>query len=196
MWNKSESYFFSEPPLKDNGIRQVYDLGLSLVSTTKYAENLLTGISLSTDLITLILAFFGTFGPSIRPMLAMVYAFFIRQGIMMLGTQLSPEGSLWRKPEGFGTLFVQFEENTQTISGIVMLTVIAIVELLRRLPNNLKNFNFFIGTVGVMFLYANIHALLALRTVWTINIVLGIIISRYSTIVAELHHEFVEELLP
>ena len=60
MWNKSESYFFSEPPSKDNGIREVYDFGLSLVSRTRNAENLLSGISLSTDLITLILAFFGT----------------------------------------------------------------------------------------------------------------------------------------
>jgi len=197
MWNKSESYFFSAPPtLKDNGITQVYDFGLSMVSTTEYAQNLLTGISLSTDLITLLLVFFGTFGPSIRPMLALIYSFFIRQGIMMLGTQLSPQGSLWRKPEGLGSIFVQFEENTQTISGIIMIIVIAITELLRSLPKNLQKFNLVIGTIGVMFLYANVHALLALRTVWTINILLGIVISRYSTIVAELHHEFVEELLP
>jgi hypothetical protein len=50
--------------------------------------------------------------------------------------------------------------------------------------------------ISVPALAFSCYALISLRAVWTSNILLGIFIARYATLVAKRHDPFVEGLLP
>lgn len=195
LWNVSEDNASRKNQIENN-VSKHYDLGIYLVPVASKPDTLLISLGVTTDILSILIGLCAALGPSIRPFISVLYAFVIRQGIMLLGSQESPIGSLWQSPKGYVSLLTHYDSNAQSISGCIIVILISIIELLRILPQSYKKYNLSIGVMLMLFLFNNIYALLALRTIWSLNIVLGIIISRYASLVAYEHSEVIEGLLP
>jgi len=87
----------------------------------------------------------------------------------------------------FGT-----HSNEQSLSASVMVFTIFLFEARHALPKRGK-WTLFISLPALVFAC---YALISLRAVWTSNILLGIFIARYASLVAKIQDPFVEGLLP
>ena len=130
---------------------------------------------------------YSIIGPSVRPIFALLYCFTIREVLVAMGGEVYPASSMWNmnKKFLFGT-----GSNEQSISATIMIFTVFVFEFKHALKSKWTLY------VSLPALTYACYALISLRAVWTSNILLGIFIARYATLVAKIHDSTVEGMLP
>lgn len=163
----------------------VGDAGLALLAgphrylaTHPAAANaLLIGTSAVIDVLGLFLLGISVFGPTIRPFLALLLIFALRQLCQMACALPPPPGMIWRYP-GFPSLLVTYHvANDFFFSGHTALAVLGAIELMR------------IGgtpwlPVGIAIIVLECTAVLVLRAHYTMDVFTGAIVAHYAAILA------------
>jgi hypothetical protein len=163
----------------------VGDFGLVLLAaphrylaTHRAAANaLLISSSAIIDVLGGFLLAVSVFGPTIRPFLALLIVFALRQICQLICALPPPPGMIWRSP-GFPSLLVTYHvANDFFFSGHTGLAVLGAIELMRFggepwLP------------AGVAIIVFECLAVLVLRAHYTIDVLAGAIIAHYAAILA------------
>ena len=123
------------------------------------------------------------FGPSIRPLLALLVLFTLRQVNQAITVLPTPEGMIWRDP-GVPSIFVTYGvSNDLFFSGHTALAVLGALEIAQHGP--------WLAALGIAIVVFEIAVVLLLRAHWTMDIFAGAItalwthevISKYAPIV-------------
>jgi hypothetical protein len=148
------------------------------LTTHPTAANALLIISSAViDVLGLFLLGVSVFGPTIRPFLALLMVFLLRQLCQMACALPPPPGMIWRYP-GFPSLLVTYHvANDFFFSGHTALAVVGAIELMR------------IGgapwvPVGVAIIVLECTAVLVLRAHYTLDVFTGAVVAHYAAILA------------
>ena len=170
------------------------DRGHDLTAAATEPQALVASLLYLEDILVVAVIVLSVVGPSVRALVGLFYALTIRQLLVYTGGEVVPSQSLWIFPiRNLDTLSLATHTNEQTISALMVLVTVCAVEGTRLAPSNLRR------VVGVVMLAAMVYvgrSLLALRAMWTANIILGVIVARYGTIVASMQDSFWEGMLP
>jgi hypothetical protein len=141
------------------------------------ANVLLIGTSAVIDVLGVFLLGVSVFGATIRPFLALLLTFALRQLCQAACALPAPPGMIWRYP-GFPSLLVTYHvANDFFFSGHTALAVVGAIELMR------------IGgpawiPIGVAIIVIECTAVLVLRAHYTMDVFTGAIVAHYAAILA------------
>ena len=170
------------------------DFGHELVAAATQPQQLQLNLIRLQDVMVGVICLVALIGPSMRPLVALSFCLFLREALVMLGGNVMPEANLWgtQVVDVFTTI-----HNDQTASGFTMLVMVFACELFGRA----RSYRIPLITIIAVVIIASlsgfiVQSLLAMRAVWSSNLLLGAILGRYAYIVAELHEPFYEGMLP
>jgi hypothetical protein len=130
------------------------------------ANALLVASSACIDLLGIFLLGRSIFGPTIRPFLALMMVFALRQACQLVCTLPPPDGMIWRYP-GFPSLLVTYGvSNDLFFSGHTAIAVVGAVELARRGSR-------WLGALGFAVALFEIITVLVLRAHYTMDVFTG-----------------------
>ena len=141
------------------------------------ANTLLIVTSAVIDVLGVFLLAVSVFGPTIRPFLALLSIFALRQLCQIACALPPPPGMIWRNP-GFPSLLVTYHvANDFFFSGHTALAVLGAIELMRFggpawLP------------VGVAIIVLECMAVLMLRAHYTLDVFTGAVVAHYAAMLA------------
>ena len=183
FWFKTQAYLAQYQLSDDGSIGDgVHDL---LLPFTEYVhanpdvgEKLLIFSSGCIDFFATLMVLASVFGSTMRPAVAIMFVFIMRQVCQMVVTLPAPEKVFWRDP-GVPSLFVTYETaNDFFFSGHTAIAVVCAIEMSRIFGR--------IGTlIGVLFASLEIFVVLALQAHWTMDVFAGFVAARYATLVSE-----------
>ena len=130
------------------------------------------------------------FGHSVRPFLALSYAFMLRQGLTLLGAHSSPASSHWGAAHSYPGYFVRYENAEAALSGGILILMVFTAELRSVFPR-LVAYGF-----GAVSFALHVYMLISLRAEYTVDIVLSAIIGQYVCVFAKLIAPWAEGFLP
>lgn len=132
------------------------------------ADALLISSSACIDLLAIFLLGTSIFGPTIRPFLALMLVFALRQTCQLLCGLPPPDGMIWRYP-GFPSLLVTYGvSNDLFFSGHTAIAVVGAVELARLGKH-------WLGILGYVIALFEISTVLVLRAHYTMDVFTGAI---------------------
>ena len=135
-----------------------------------WADRLLIASSLGIDVAGIFLLLSGALGPSIRPFLAMLIVFALRQICQGLVSLPAPPGMIWHDP-GFPTLLVTYGVSTDLFfSGHTAIAVLAAAELARFHNRGLT-------ALGIAFVLFEASAVIVLRAHYTMDVFAGAVVA-------------------
>lgn len=150
--------------------------------TPKVANGLLISSSLVIDVVGIYLIAQTLLGPSIRPLLALLMLFTLRQINQAITVLPTPEGMIWRDP-GVPSIFVTYGvSNDLFFSGHTALAVLGALEI-AQLGGP------FFTTLAFSIVFFEITVVLLLRAHWTMDIFAGAITALWT-------HEIVSKYAP
>lgn len=146
-----------------DGMHDLLDpLHRRLLERPRATNGLLVVSSAFIDVMGLFLMLWGVLGPSLRPFLALLCVFALRQACQALCALPAPRGLIWHHP-GFPSLFVTYGVgNDFFFSGHTAIAVLGALELARISP--------WLGAAGAAVVLFEIFAVLLLRAHYTMDI--------------------------
>ena len=140
------------------------------------ADILLIISSAFIDAFALFIVLFSVFGPSIRPFVAMLILFGLRQIFQVICALPKPPGLIWHNP-GFPSLLVTYEvENDFYFSGHTSIAILATVELFMLNP--------FYGAAAAAVALFEIVTVIVLRAHYTMDVFTAVLAAFCATAVA------------
>jgi hypothetical protein len=137
-----------------------------LLERPRVANGLLVASSAFIDVMGVFLVLWGVLGPSVRPFVALLCVFLMRQACQALCALPAPKGLIWHHP-GFPSLFVTYGVgNDFFFSGHTAIAVLGALELARISP--------WLGVVGAIIALLEVFAVLLLRAHYTMDILAAI----------------------
>ena len=122
------------------------------------------------DLFGLYLLGSAIFGPTLRPFVAILIVFFIRQVCQALFTLPTPPGTIWRYP-GFPSLLVTYgTSNDLFFSGHTAISVLGVIELSHAAP-------VWLAVLGVIVAAVEAATVIVLRAHYTMDVVAALFIA-------------------
>ncbi len=153
-----------------------------LNQSPKLANSLLISSSLVIDVLGLFLIYQTLMGDSIRPLLALLILFSLRQLNQAITVLPTPEGMIWRNP-GVPSIFVTYGvSNDLFFSGHTALAVLGAIEIFQ-LGGPLFQ------ALAVLVVVFEVTVVLLLRAHWTMDIFAGAITALWT-------HEIVSKIAP
>ena len=159
-----------------------------LESNPAWADGLLIASSAIIDLLGIFLLGRAIFGPTMRPFVALLILFGLRQICQGLCALPPPEGMIWRSP-GFPTLLVTYGvSNDLFFSGHTGIAVLGAYELARlgRLS---------MAILGIAIALFQAATVLVLRAHWTMDVLAGAIAALLAALLAARLAPHVDRLL-
>lgn len=150
------------------------------------ADALLVVSSAIIDILGVMLLGRAVFGPTIRPFVALLMVFVMRQVCQGLCILPPPDGMIWRYP-GVPSLLVTYGvSNDMFFSGHTALAIVGAVELARS-PGPGAGSLWRAGAVmlGVSIALFEIAAVIVLRAHWTMDVYAGIVSALLAALVAD-----------
>ena len=138
LWFWSQSLISRKAPVGNRVGDRLHDwstpLHAWLAANPRAANHTLIITSALIDLFGLYLLGSAIFGPTLRPFLAILILFFLRQICQALCTLPTPPGAIWRYP-GFPSLLVTYgTSNDFFFSGHTAISVLGVIELAHAVP--------------------------------------------------------------
>lgn len=134
-----------------------------LVAHPRATDRLLIGTSVFIDIFGVYLLLSSIFGPTLRPFLAILILFALRQACQMISTLPVPPGSIWRHP-GFPSLLVTYgTSNDFFFSGHTGISVLGTLQLAHVAPP-------WLVALGVIVTAAEALTVLVLRAHYTMDV--------------------------
>lgn len=160
-----------------------------LLAHSKVADRLLIGSSLFIDIFGVSLIGLAVIGPTMKPFVALIVLFALRQICQGICTLPPPPGIIWRNP-GFPSLLVTYSvSNDFFFSGHTALAVLGAIEVSHLAPGWLA---------GVACAVAVLEAgvVLVLRAHYTLDIIAGALAAWFASDVARALTPMVDAYLP
>ena len=156
------------------------------------------------ELTVLVLITISCVGHTFRPMLATIMVFVVRLGIQLLGSDAivppAPGAQMVANllPADWPTLFVPSGAAERFCSARVALSAVACAELLCIAIYSDRGIwiKRVTALVGVSYLSFNVVLVLALKVSWSFDVLIAMVIARYSTIIASRFSVFVDAFMP
>ncbi len=160
-----------------------------LLAHAKVADRLLIGSSLFIDIFGLSLIGLAVFGPTMKPFVALIVLFVLRQICQGICTLPPPPGIIWRYP-GFPSLLVTYGvSNDFFFSGHTALAVLGALEVSQLAPGWLTGFACAVAVLEAV-------VVLLLRAHYTLDIIAGALAAWFASDVARTLTPLVESFLP
>jgi hypothetical protein len=182
FWSQKAISEAKAPPVAQTGIGdRLHSLttpALSWLSAKpKRADALLIGTSAGIDAFGLYLLGSAVFGHTIRPLIAVLVVFALRQICQLLVSLPDPPGMIWRYP-GFPTLFVTYHvENDFFFSGHTAVSVVGALALIHAAP-------VWLAAVGALLAAVEATTVIVLRAHYTMDVFAAITAACVADIVA------------
>jgi hypothetical protein len=134
-----------------------------LLAHRRAADGLLIATSALIDIFGLFIFASAIFGPTLRPFLAILILFALRQSCQAVCTLPTPPGCIWRNP-GFPSLLVTYETgNDFFFSGHTAISVLGALELMHSAPP-------WLAAIGVGVAGLEAATVLVLRAHYTMDV--------------------------
>jgi hypothetical protein len=134
-----------------------------LIARPRRADALLIATSAGIDVFGLYLLGAAVFGPTARPLAAVMIVFALRQLCQLLVSLPDPPGLIWRYP-GFPSLLVTYHvENDYFFSGHTAVSAVAMLELIRVAPAS-------IAALAVVLTVIEASTVIVLRAHYTMDV--------------------------
>jgi hypothetical protein len=132
------------------------------------ADATLIVTSLFIDILAVYMFVATIVGPTVRPFLAILIVFAMRQVCEYLVTLPEPEGMIWRNP-GFPSLLVTYKtENDFFFSGHTAISVVAAAQLVHSAPT-------WLAVIGVVIAAVEATTVIVLRAHYTMDVFAAIV---------------------
>jgi membrane-associated phospholipid phosphatase len=167
------AWFWSQALIASRGLHSdaihdvIHDLSAPLhrylVATPRAARTLLIVSSVAIDIFGVFLIAAGVFGPSLRPVVALLILFALRQVCQALCALPTPPGMIWRHP-GFPSLLVTYGVgNDFFFSGHTAVATLGALEMARLGP-------WWLGVAAACVALGEVATVLVLRAHYTMDI--------------------------
>lgn len=149
-----------------------------LLENPNYANGLLILSSAGVDFLAVFLLGSSIFGRSMRPFLALLILFILRQICQGLTALPPPDGMIWRYP-GFPSLLVTYGvSNDLFFSGHTGISIVGAIELARAGGKPFK-------VLGILIAIFEITAVLVLRAHYTMDVYAGAVTAIMAVVAAD-----------
>lgn len=173
LWLMTQKYLGSRNPSKGNRIHDhlhilTKNINDYLYKSTRAANGLLISSSLIVDILGISLLLQSILGTSIRPLVALIILFTLRQLNQAITVLPTPGGMIWRNP-GVPSLFVTYGvSNDLFFSGHTALAVLGALEMVS------WGGEVFV-MLGIMVVVFEVMTVIVLRAHWTMDVFTGVI---------------------
>jgi hypothetical protein len=168
FWSQKAISEAKAPPVAETGIGdRLHSLTTPLLSwlseKPKRADGLLIATSAGIDAFGIYLLGAAVFGHTIRPLIALLIVFALRQLCQLLVSLPDPPGMIWRYP-GFPTLLVTYHvENDFFFSGHTAVSVVGALALIHAAP-------IWLAALGALLAAIEATTVIVLRAHYTMDV--------------------------